>query len=80
MIVHQATKSQFLSHCDNGDIEDVILQSFKTATGKMVAAAEMKAWKSSLTEMAKVLRAPELPSEIGVAIELHIPQTSKRLL
>ncbi|WP_350013241.1 DUF2075 domain-containing protein [Pseudomonas asiatica] len=79
MIVYEATKSQFLHDSDNDDIEDVILQSFKTATGKLVAAAEMNAWKNSLGAMAKVLRASDLAEDMGVAIELHIPQTSKRV-
>lgn len=79
MIVYEATKVRFLHDNDNDDIEDVILQSFKTATGKAVAVAEMNAWKNSLGAMAKVLRDTEIPDDMGVAIELHIPQTSKRI-
>lgn len=39
----------------------------------------MNAWKNSLGAMAKVLRASDLAEDMGVAIELHIPQTSKRV-
>lgn len=39
----------------------------------------MNAWKNSLGAMSRVLRDEEIPNDIGVAIELHIPQTSKRI-
>ncbi|WP_044874641.1 DUF2075 domain-containing protein [Pseudomonas sp. LFM046] len=79
MIVYEATKKQFLHDHDNDDIEEVILQSFTTATGKKVAASEVNSWKGSLGYMAKVLRDEEVPDDTGLAIELHIPQTSKRI-
>ncbi|WP_176507987.1 MULTISPECIES: DUF2075 domain-containing protein [Pseudomonas] len=79
MIVYQATKSQFLHDCINDDIEDVILDSYQSTTGKRVAASEINSWKNSLGKMANVLQAPGLPDSMGVAIELHIPQTSKRI-
>ncbi|QXI27848.1 DUF2075 domain-containing protein [Pseudomonas vanderleydeniana] len=79
MIVYEATKQQFQKDNDNDDIEDVILRSFESATGRIVAAAEMNAWKNSLGAMSRVLRDEEIPNDIGVAIELHIPQTSKRI-
>lgn len=79
MIVYAATKQQFLKDNDNDDIEDVILRHFKEATGKTVGASEIRSWQSSLTYMAKVLRDEGLPSDAGLAIELHIPQSSKRI-
>lgn len=42
MIVYSATKQQFLDVCDNNDIEEVILKHFKEATGKKVAASEIR--------------------------------------
>lgn len=79
MIVYAATKQQFLDVCDNDDIEEVILKHFKEATGKKVAASEIRSWQGSLTYMAKVLRDKDLPDDAGVAIELHIPQSMKRI-
>ncbi|MFZ6049537.1 DNA/RNA helicase domain-containing protein [Pseudomonas sp. CR3202] len=79
MIVYEATKKQFLRDHDNDDIEEVILHSFKAATGKKVAKAEVNSWKGSLGYMAKVLRDEGVPDDAGLAIELHIPQTSKRI-
>ena len=79
MIVYAATKQQFLKDNDNDDIEEVILRHFKEATGKKVGASEIRSWQGSLTYMAKVLRDNDLPSNAGLAIELHIPQSSKRI-
>jgi DUF2075 family protein len=79
VIVYAATKQQFLKDSDNDDIEEVILRHFKEATGKKVGASEIKSWQGSLTYMAKVLRDDGLPCDAGLAIELHIPQSSKRI-
>lgn len=79
MIVYAATKQQFLKDNDNDDIEDVILRYYKEATGKTVGRSEIRSWQGSLTYMAKVLRDEGLPSDAGLAIELHIPQSSKRI-
>ncbi|AZF44487.1 ATP/GTP-binding protein [Pseudomonas sp. R1-43-08] len=79
MIVYAATKQQFLKDNDNDDIEDVILRHYKEATGKNVGRSEIRSWQGSLTYMAKVLRDEGLPSDAGLAIELHIPQSSKRI-
>jgi len=79
MIVYEADKAEFLRHSDFDDIEDIVRSRFIEVTGHRVANAELRSWKSSLADMAKVLRDPELPDDMGVAIELHIPQTSKRI-
>ena len=79
MIVYQATKQEFLHHALRDDIEDVVARHFRHATGHGAAPAEMRAWKHSLLEMAKVLGDDEIPADAGVAIEYQLPQTSKRI-
>jgi hypothetical protein len=79
MLVYVADKKQFLHDCEYEDIEDVIQTKFKEVTGKRVAQAEVKSWQSSLSYLAKVLRDDEIAQDIGVAVELHIPQSSKRI-
>ena len=79
MIVYQSQKSQFLSDNDDRDIEDVILQRYREATGHGVAPSEIRSWKESLRYMASVLRDEEIPDDMGVAVELHIPQSAKRI-
>ncbi|OZI43196.1 DNA/RNA helicase domain-containing protein [Bordetella genomosp. 4] len=79
MIVYEADKKQFLHHTDYDDIENVILTSFKTATGKRVNSSEVRSWRESLNHIAMVLRDDDIPNDMGVAVELHIPQSSKRI-
>ena len=79
MIVYEATKKQFLDVHDNDDIEDVILAHYTARTGKRVGRSEMASWRGSLGYMAKVLRDEKLPDDAGLAIELHLPQSSKRI-
>lgn len=79
MIVYEATKKQFLHVHDNDDIEDVILAHYTARTGKRVGRSEMASWRGSLGYMAKVLRDENLPDDAGLAIELHLPQSSKRI-
>jgi DUF2075 family protein len=79
LIVYEATKKQFLHVHDNDDIEDVILAHYTARTGKRVGRSEMASWRGSLGYMAKVLRDENLPDDAGLAIELHLPQSSKRI-
>jgi uncharacterized protein len=79
VIVYQGTKSKFLDDNDNRNIEDVIAQAYLKKTNRHAPSGELKAWRSSLSEMAKVLRDKQIPDNIGVGIEFGIPQTAKRI-
>lgn len=79
LIIYQATKRDFLHHALHDDIEDVVTRRYKHATGHRVAPSEIKAWASSLMQMAKVLGDDGIPGEAGVAIEYQVPQTAKRI-
>jgi hypothetical protein len=79
MIVYEANKTEFLHHSDFDDIEDIVRTRYTAVTGRRVPQAELSSWKSSLADMAKVLRDPDLPTDMGVAIELHTPHTYKRI-
>lgn len=79
MLVYVADKAQFLSDCYNNDIGDVIEKEFKTVTGKSVSQNEKRSWSSSLGYVENVLRDVEIDPNIGVAVELHMPQSSKRI-
>lgn len=79
MIIYQASKSEFLHHALHDDIEDVMSRHFFNATGHGVGQSEIRSWKNSLLEMAKVLNDEEIPSEAGVAIEYQLPLQSKRI-
>lgn len=79
MIVYQATKSRFLSDTNNRDIEDVVAAAYLARTGRYVPRAEIRSWRESLTQMAKVLSDEDIPGDIGVGIEYGIPQSAKRI-
>jgi hypothetical protein len=79
VIIYQASKAEFLHHALRDDIEDVVSRQYRSATGHGVGRSEMQAWKHSLLEMAKVLGDEEIPSDVGVAIEYQLPQSSKRI-
>lgn len=79
MIVYEADKKQFLYQSDYDDIENVILASFKAVTGRSVNDSEIRSWRESLRHVAMVLRDDEIPNDMGIAVELHIPQSSKRI-
>lgn len=79
MIVYQKRKDAFLEDAFRRDIETVILDAMKQRAGRMVGAAEVRAWKESLLCMAKVLNDDAIPDDAGVAIEYSIPQTAKRI-
>ena len=79
MIVYQANKAKFLDDHENRDIEHVIASKYLERMGHYAPEAEYRAWKYSLSEMARVLRDPGIPEDAGVGVEFGIPQTSKRI-
>lgn len=79
MIVYQATKTKFLDDADNRNIEDVVSDAYNQKTGRRITDSEFNAWASSLREMARVLRDPQIPDDTGIGVEFGIPQTAKRI-
>jgi DUF2075 family protein len=79
LIVYHGTKTQFLDDHNDRNIEDVIATRYLQRTGRYAPHAEMRAWKASLGEMARVLHDRDIADDIGVGIEFGIPQTSKRI-
>ncbi len=79
MIVYSATKSKFKEDVMTNDIGGIIYDAFRTATGKNTSESEIKSWMNSLEYMDRVLSDDEIPNDSGVAIEYHLPQTSKRI-
>jgi len=79
MIVYSSTKSQFHTDVMSNDIGGIIHETFLRRTGRSTGKSEIDSWIHSLQYMERVLRDDEIPSDAGVAIEYHIPQTSKRI-
>lgn len=63
----------------SNDIGNIILNEYKRATGHSTGSSEVLSWVNSLQHMERVLQEDEIPENAGVAIEYHIPQSSKRI-
>ena len=79
MIIYQATKGKFLSDILSNDIENIVREDMETYGNKRVGLSELSSWKNSLQYMSNIMHDPEIPNDCNIAIEYHIPQTSKRL-
>lgn len=79
MIVYSATKQQFQCDIMSNDIEGIIHTAYKAATGRSTGHSELESWRNSLQYMERVINDREIPEDAGVAIEYHIPQSSKRI-
>jgi DUF2075 family protein len=79
MIVYLATKADFRADILSNRIEEKVLESFQGVLGKSVGESELGSWRNSLPYMDRVLEDPDIPHDIGVAIEFNIPQTGKRI-
>ncbi len=79
MIVYQATKQSFHHDILTHRIEKIVANELLKKTGKHVGDAEVRSWKESLGYMSNVLLDNDIPNDVGIAIEYHIPQTTKRI-
>lgn len=79
MIVSLAIKAESRADILSNWIEEKILDSFKGILGKSVGNSEYASWRNSLPYMDRVLDDAGVPNNTGVAIELNIPQTGKRI-
>jgi len=79
MIVYSSTKKQFQNDVMSNDIGGIILETYKAVTGHNTGPAEITSWTNSLQYMERVLSDRGIPDDSGVAIEYHIPHSSKRI-
>ena len=79
MIVYSSTKAQFQADVMTNDIGNIIYDAYKVATGRKTGRSEIDSWINSLPFMDRILADDDIPSDAGVAIEYHLPQSSKRI-
>lgn len=79
MIIYQSRKDAFLVDAFKHDIQTIVQAAFEDRTGRRVGESELRSWAMSLIYMAKVLNDEGVPDDCGVAIEYHIPQSTKRV-
>jgi hypothetical protein len=79
LIVYSSTKAKFKEDVMTNDIGTIIYDAYKYATGRNTGKSEIDSWINSLQYMDRVLNDDEIPHDAGVAIEYHLPQSSKRI-
>ena len=73
------TKQQFMEDVFSNFIADKIKSILKDKMRIGVSPSEVAAWNNSLGYMQRIMNDPEIPGDVGIAIEFNIPQTSKRI-
>jgi len=79
MLVYENTKAGFLDDALEAQLVPKIKQGYQSQGLGMGSPGEVRSWKNSLQYMHSVLSGSSVPSDAGVAIELKIPLTSKRI-
>jgi uncharacterized protein len=79
LIVYSSTKANFREDIRTNDIGNIIHDAFRLATGRNTGQPEFNSGINSLQYMDRVLEDIEIPNDAGVAIEYHLPQSSKRI-
>lgn len=79
MIVYQADKQGFRDDVLSNRIEEKILSSFRETHGHGVSKSELESWKNSLAFMDRIVEPDEVPNDAGIAIEMGVPQSGKRI-
>ncbi|MET0779700.1 MAG: AAA family ATPase, partial [Candidatus Saccharimonadales bacterium] len=79
MIVYWKTKADFRKDVMSNDMENIIHAAYKAATGKSTGMPEILSWRHSLQYMDRAISDNDIPDDVGIAIEYHIPQSSKRV-
>ncbi len=81
MIIYSESKSGFLSDVkdDVYTLADRLKDNVKSKMGRTTTEEEYRSWQNSLSRMEHVLDDPEIPDNVGIAIEYNVPPTSKRI-
>ena len=79
VIVYSATKARFQQDVLSNDIGAIIFDTFRSVTGHSTNRSEINSWVNSLQCMDRVLNDPAIHADAGVAIEYHLPRSSKRI-
>lgn len=79
MLIYNGLKSDFMSDTENDVLETKLYDAIKNKMNRNTGLSELNSWRNSLKEMYITLNDSNIPSDVGIAIEYNIPQTSKRV-
>ncbi len=75
-VFYSSTKTDFMA---DRDIATTVEASFVREVGCSPTPSQSRAFRNSLPYMRMVMEVPEIPGDVGIAIEYKIPSTSKRI-
>jgi DUF2075 family protein len=79
MIVYQADKRTFRQDVFSNRIDQILEQAFRRNGRASVSKQERASWRNSLSYMDRIIESPEIPEDVGIALELMLPQSAKRI-
>ena len=79
MCIYNGLKAGFMVDTENDVLETKLYNAIKNKMNRTTGLSELNSWRNSLREMYITLIDSNIPSDVGVAIEYNIPQTSKRV-
>lgn len=79
MLIYNGLKTDFMADTENDVLETKLYDAIKSKMNRTTGLSELNSWRNSLKEMYITLNDSNIPSDVGVAIEYNIPQTSKRV-
>lgn len=79
MLIYNGLKTDFMADTENDVLETKLYDAIKNKMNRSTGLSELNSWRNSLKEMYITLNDSNIPSDVGVAIEYNIPQTSKRV-
>lgn len=79
MLIYNGLKTDFMADTENDVLETKLYDAIKNKMNRSTGLSELNSWRNSLKEMYITLNDSKIPSDVGVAIEYNIPQTSKRV-
>lgn len=79
MLIYNGLKADFMVDTENDVLETKLYNAIKNKMNRTTGLSELNSWRNSLKEMYITLNDSNIPSDVGVAIEYNIPQTSKRI-
>lgn len=79
MLIYNGLKTDFMTDTENDVLETKLYEALKSKMNRSTGLSELNSWRNSLKEMYITLNDSNIPSDVGIAIEYNIPQTSKRV-
>ena len=78
MIIYSSTKKGFQDDILLGKINERVLSSYVREVGRS-NISQINSWNNSLQFMNTIMYDPEIPEDVGIAIEYKIPRTNNRI-